>query len=171
VGFALVSPPVAAGVAGFLPLNLNARERAAGRDPAATPTAYLGDSGSHVLGFLVLVSPFAWPVLLVPLLDIARLSVVRVRAGSRPWIGDRRHLAHRLAAVGLSRVAAAAVLGGIALPACLAVGVARLADASLAVPALLGATGTILLFLVALAATRRAAGEGEIDENRETSGP
>ena len=116
LALAAPQPVAAAALLGFLPFNLNARRR--GRGPAqAPPSCYLGDSGSHLLGMLILLTPPAWPALCLPLLDLGRLSVVRWRAGSRPWIGDRRHLAHRLEAAGLGR---AGVLGGllaVALPA------------------------------------------------------
>jgi UDP-GlcNAc:undecaprenyl-phosphate GlcNAc-1-phosphate transferase len=95
---------------GFLPHNLFVRR-------GKVPSAYLGDSGSHLLALVLLAAgPSAWLVLWLPLLDLARLSWVRVRAGSRPWIGDRRHLAHRLEAKGLGPVAVVAVLLVLTLP-------------------------------------------------------
>lgn len=99
---------------GFLPYNLPP-----GR--AAAPRAYLGDSGSHLLALVLLASatqarPGAALVLWLPLLDLARLSWVRLRAGSRPWIGDRRHLAHRLQAAGLGRLAVVAALTLLTVP-------------------------------------------------------
>ena len=63
-----------------------------------------------LLGALVLLVPAAWPALALPLFDLLRLSALRLARGSRPWIGDRRHLAHRLEAAGLSR---AWVLGSL----------------------------------------------------------
>ena len=159
LGFAAVVPAVAGALAGFLPWNLNAREGRP-RDPSATPTAYLGDAGSHPLAFLVLLTPLAWPLLWLPLLDLARLSVVRWRAGSRPWIGDRRHLAHRLAARGLSRVEVVVVLGAIAAPGCGAAAWAAGPGVPLAPWLGAGAAGTLLLFLLACRATRNAVPEG-----------
>jgi len=91
-------------VLGFLPHNLFVRRGRA-------PSAYLGDSGSHLVALVLLAAgPAALVALWLPLLDLARLSWVRLRAGSRPWIGDRRHLAHRLEAAGLGPIAVAAVL-------------------------------------------------------------
>lgn len=115
LGFAQRAPLVAAAFAGFLPFNLFLR-RPDGHG-GSTPRAYLGDSGAHLAGALVALEPGLWPVLVVPLLDLARLARVRWARGSRPWIGDRRHLAHRLAARGLGPAAVAFVLGLVAAPA------------------------------------------------------
>ena len=38
----------------------------------------------------------------VPLADFLSVAWLRVRAGVRPWIGDRRHVTHRLIASGVS---------------------------------------------------------------------
>jgi len=119
-GFLVPQPFVAAVCLGFLPLNLDA-ERARNRASAA-PTAYLGDAGAFVLGFLVIATPRAWGILWLPLLDLARLAWLRTASGSRPWIGDRRHLAHRLRARGLGAPTVAALQALVALPAALLVG-------------------------------------------------
>lgn len=116
LGFAGAAAPVSAACLGFLPFNLDAarvRNRASG-----APSAYLGDAGAFLLGYLVLVQPRAAGLCVLPLLDLARLAWVRWRAGSRPWIGDRRHLAHRLLARGLSRAGVAALECALAAPAC-----------------------------------------------------
>ncbi len=104
------SPLGCGALLGFLPWNLGLRRGGGER----VPWAYLGDAGTHTLGVLIAATPSAWPVLLLPLLDLARLAPLRLRAGSRPWIGDRRHLAHRLAAAGLGRGSVAALLGAVA---------------------------------------------------------
>jgi UDP-GlcNAc:undecaprenyl-phosphate GlcNAc-1-phosphate transferase len=114
LGFALTAPLVSAACLGFLPFNMDAARHGEGR----APSAYLGDSGAFVLAGLVLLEPLACGVLVLPALDLARLSVLRLRAGSRPWLGDRRHLAHRLAARGLSPAAVAVLQCLIAAPAC-----------------------------------------------------
>jgi UDP-N-acetylmuramyl pentapeptide phosphotransferase/UDP-N-acetylglucosamine-1-phosphate transferase len=112
----LLRAPLLAGVLlGFLPFNLWIRRPAGG----GGPWSYLGDSGTHLLGVIFALDPGSWPVLLVPALDLARLSVVRLQRGSRPWIGDRRHLAHRLQARGLGPSAVAGVLVLLAAPAVL----------------------------------------------------
>ena len=115
VGF-LGSSPVLFGVLlGFLPFNLLGR-RPRGGGPLL-PAAYLGDAGSHLLGMMILLTPAAWPVLVLPLLDLARLSLLRASIGQAPWVGDRRHLAHRLADLGLDRLSVMGVLLLIAAPA------------------------------------------------------
>ena len=63
-GFLLPQPWIAAALLGFLPMNLDAGAR--WNRPSGAPTAYLGDAGSFVLGFLVLVTPAAWPLLWIP---------------------------------------------------------------------------------------------------------
>lgn len=146
LGFAPVAPLASAAVLGFLPWNLDAA-RAANRASRA-PTAYLGDAGAFLLATLVLFRPEAVGLLVLPFLDLARLTWVRWRAGSRPWLGDRRHLAHRLQARGLARPLTALLLAGIGAPAALG-SAAALARGSLTLGA--GAVGlTTLLFLAAL---------------------
>ncbi len=114
VGFASAAAACLAACLGLLPLNLDASR--AGRRAAGAPTIYLGDAGANVLALLIVFHPLAWPALWIPLLDIIRLSVLRKRLGSRPWIGDRRHLAHRLEARGLSRATVALLLALLTLP-------------------------------------------------------
>ena len=143
MGLAGANPLLAAPAAGFLVLNL-ARRRVDGH---RVPVCYLGDAGSHVLGILLLATPAAWPVLLVPALDLARLSVLRQRSGSAPWIGDRRHLSHRFENAGAPRLAVPALLAVVAAPA--VVGTA-LAGVWMAV----GVALTTGLFAAALALTR-----------------
>ena len=117
-GLWVAGSPLAAGALGVWLLNLFARRRAAEGDPGAgDPILYLGDAGSHLLGVAALVVPGAWPLLWVPLLDLARVSIVRLRLGQLPWRGDRRHLAHRLQRLGLSPWAVVAALLAVAAPA------------------------------------------------------
>jgi UDP-N-acetylmuramyl pentapeptide phosphotransferase/UDP-N-acetylglucosamine-1-phosphate transferase len=106
-----VAPCAAALLGGFLPWNLWLRL------DASRPRAYLGDAGSHLLGLLLVCEPRSAIWLVLPALDLVRLCWVRWRAGSRPWVGDRRHLAHRLQARGLQPTAAVLVLLGLASPA------------------------------------------------------
>lgn len=93
---------------GFLPWNVFVR-----RGPERVPLAYLGDSGSHLVGVLVASCPEARWVLVLPLLDLGRLCVLRVRQGRRPWDGDRLHLAHELERRGLGVLAVLGVLLGM----------------------------------------------------------
>ena len=120
---------VAGALAGFLPYNF----------PRAS--VFLGDSGSHLVGYLLAVlailphfysakltapsrlavlSPLF--ILAVPLVDLARVVCVRTLAGRPFWLGDTNHLSHRLVRAGLTKPqavgvlwAAAAVAGSLAL--------------------------------------------------------
>jgi UDP-N-acetylmuramyl pentapeptide phosphotransferase/UDP-N-acetylglucosamine-1-phosphate transferase len=127
--------PLAPAVAVFLLPNLLRR---GGR---AEPWAYLGDAGSQLLGVAVLLTPGAWPVLVLPTLDLAYVSILRVRLSRGPWEGDRRHLAHRLQRAGLGPWGVAALLVGISSPV-------------LIWPGFIGVAGTSLLFGVAAWGTR-----------------
>jgi UDP-GlcNAc:undecaprenyl-phosphate GlcNAc-1-phosphate transferase len=112
---------------GFLPHNF----------PRAT--AFLGDAGSHLVGYLLAVMailphfytqqrPRVWAVftplliLAVPLIDLAWVVFLRVRAGKPFYVGDTNHLSHRLVRSGFSQQRAvliiwliATALGAIAL--------------------------------------------------------
>jgi UDP-GlcNAc:undecaprenyl-phosphate GlcNAc-1-phosphate transferase len=100
---------------GFLPYNF----------PRAS--AFLGDAGSHLVGFLLAVlailphfysekNPDAWAVLTpilvlaVPLLDMAWVVTLRWRAGRPFYIGDTNHLSHRLVRRGLTHTQAVAAI-------------------------------------------------------------
>lgn len=105
----------AGALAGFLPYNY----------PKAS--AFLGDSGSHLTGFLLAVlailphfytavnpRPLAvlapLLVLAVPLGDMGSVMWIRWRAGRPIWEGDTNHLSHRLVRAGLSKPKAVAVI-------------------------------------------------------------
>jgi UDP-GlcNAc:undecaprenyl-phosphate GlcNAc-1-phosphate transferase len=112
---------------GFLPYNY----------PRAS--SFLGDAGSHLLGFLLAtlsIQPGIWPstgiplapmlgpilLLAVPLLDLLWVVILRTRMGQPFYIGDNNHLSHRLVRRGLSRTAAvaliwilAALIGGLSV--------------------------------------------------------
>ncbi len=104
---------------GFLPCNF----------PRAS--AFLGDAGSHLLGYLLSVltilphfftsehpralavlSPLL--ILAVPLLDLAYVVVRRWLSGKQFYIGDTNHLSHRLVRLGLSRSGAVLLIWIIA---------------------------------------------------------
>jgi len=108
-----VGSPAAGPLLGFLGWNLRGRGGAA---------AYLGDSGSHLVGCLVLLHPGAWPLMALPAMDLLRVSVLRVRRGQAPWEGDRRHLAHRLQEKGLPPLAVALCLWVVAAIPCVCPG-------------------------------------------------
>ncbi len=82
-------------VVGFLPHNLLGR-------------VFLGDTGSVFLGLLIGVLAIisggkvatAFLVMAIPLLDGAVVFFSRIVSGQSPFIGDRRHLHHRLLAIG-----------------------------------------------------------------------
>jgi len=96
---------------GFLPHNFpNAR-------------AFLGDSGSHLVGYLLAVlavlphfyheeqprrlavlTPLL--VLAMPLADLAWVVILRTRKGQPFYVGDTNHLSHRLVRSGLNRARA-----------------------------------------------------------------
>ena len=105
---------------GFLPHNF----------PKAR--AFLGDSGSHLVGYLLavlailphfinrdqpnrlaIISPLL--VLAVPLGDLAWVVLLRWRKGQPFYIGDTNHLSHRLVRAGLSKTTAVMLIWLIAL--------------------------------------------------------
>lgn len=96
---------------------------------------FMGDAGSLMLGFILAfltvrttyfgASSDARPVseawyavlmplvvLAVPLYDFASVVVIRLSQRRSPFVGDLQHLSHRLAAKGLSKRAAVAVIWG-----------------------------------------------------------
>jgi UDP-GlcNAc:undecaprenyl-phosphate GlcNAc-1-phosphate transferase len=100
---------------GFLPFNF----------PRAR--AFLGDAGSHLVGYLLAVlailphfytvrHPRHWAVLIpllvlgIPLLDMVQVVIVRWRLGKPFYHGDTNHLSHRLVDFGLSKSTAVVVL-------------------------------------------------------------
>lgn len=108
----------AGALAGFLPYNY----------PKAS--AFLGDSGSHLTGFLLAVlailphfytaqnpRPLAvlapLLVLAVPLGDMGCVMFIRWRLGKPVWEGDTNHLSHRLVRRGLGKPQAVAVIWGL----------------------------------------------------------
>lgn len=150
LGFSAVAPLVAAALCGFLPFNLWIRSRigpAPGR--ASVPRAYLGDAGSHALGILLLLHPQTRLALCLPILDLVRVAFVRMKLGIAPWIGDRRHLAHRMQARGLTPTATVAGLCTIAAPLVLA-GLIQPGHARAWVGLASGAAGSLLFFVAAL---------------------
>jgi UDP-GlcNAc:undecaprenyl-phosphate GlcNAc-1-phosphate transferase len=87
-----------------------------------TPAAiFMGDSGSHFLGYLVAVmaasvtyfsrsySMSRFPILVplfilaVPLFDTAAVVVIRLRNHKPIYVGDHNHISHRFVKMGMSR--------------------------------------------------------------------
>jgi UDP-GlcNAc:undecaprenyl-phosphate GlcNAc-1-phosphate transferase len=100
---------------GFLPYNF----------PRAR--AFLGDSGSHLIGYLLAVlailphfysvrHPRQWAVLIplfvlaIPLADLGWVVFLRWRIGQPFYQGDTNHLSHRLVRRGLTRTQAVLVI-------------------------------------------------------------
>jgi len=124
---ALIALVGAGALLGFLPFNF----------PNAS--AFLGDSGSHLVGYLLAVlsilphfysrkNPEVFAVfkpllvLAVPLADLVWVVILRWRLGQPFYVGDNNHLSHRLVRRGWSRPGAvlfiwllAALSGALAL--------------------------------------------------------
>ncbi|MBI4175463.1 undecaprenyl/decaprenyl-phosphate alpha-N-acetylglucosaminyl 1-phosphate transferase [Candidatus Berkelbacteria bacterium] len=83
---------------------------------------FLGDSGSHIMGYLIGVAAIvsggklatAALVLSLPILDALWAIVRRLGAGRSPFAADRGHLHHRLLDLGLSQPVVTATLMTIA---------------------------------------------------------
>jgi UDP-GlcNAc:undecaprenyl-phosphate GlcNAc-1-phosphate transferase len=88
---------------------------------------FLGDCGSHFIGFtmasLTLLERYVshasssyFPVLMpvivlaLPIVDTATVVVIRLRERRPIYVGDSRHLSHRLVALGMSRPLAVATI-------------------------------------------------------------
>ena len=77
---------------------------------------FLGDSGSLLLGtwfagvFLEQQHPAFLLVGALPMADLVTVAWLRWRAGRRPWVGDRAHVSHRLARLGVGEGWAVAFL-------------------------------------------------------------
>ncbi len=116
---ALLALAMCGALVGFLPWNF------------PTGRVFLGDAGSHLVGFLVAVlaimphfftpqNPRGFAVLApllilaVPLLDLIQVVIGRWRRGQPFYVGDTNHFSHLLVRRGLSRTAAVLVLWTIA---------------------------------------------------------
>ncbi|MCQ2378672.1 MAG: undecaprenyl/decaprenyl-phosphate alpha-N-acetylglucosaminyl 1-phosphate transferase [Victivallaceae bacterium] len=100
---------------------------------AAPATIFMGDSGSHFLGYLVAVIaakttffysgvslsrlPQLMPlfILALPLFDTAMVVAIRTWNRRPFWIGDLNHISHRFVRMGLSRKQAVALVHLLAL--------------------------------------------------------
>ena len=108
----LVAAALAGACLGFLPCNIN---------PAKM---FMGDTGAmfigYTLGCLTVmdmfrasdVITFAVPFLVLglPIFDMGFAAVRRIISGRNPFSGDKKHLHHKLVAIGLSQRKAVAVL-------------------------------------------------------------
>jgi UDP-GlcNAc:undecaprenyl-phosphate/decaprenyl-phosphate GlcNAc-1-phosphate transferase len=155
-GSSVVAAALAGVCLGFLPFNYRPRH------PAAL---FMGDSGSHLLGFslgglALLTNPggaggvavaVAAPILILalPLLDTGLVTAVRFAEGRPVWEGGRDHSSHRLVYEGLSERRAVALLLGIAAN-CTLTAIALVMFDDLLLTAI--AAGTTLALLVGFAA-------------------
>ncbi|MFH0905618.1 MAG: MraY family glycosyltransferase [bacterium] len=105
--FAFIDQPETAAIAaivlgaalGFLPYNWH---------PAKI---FMGDSGSHLLGFMLAVLAIisggklatAALVLGLPIVDLFWAVIRRLRHGRLPWVADKQHLHHQLLGAGLGQ--------------------------------------------------------------------
>jgi len=119
-GSAVVASALAGACLGFLPFNYR---------PHRPASIFMGDSGSHMLGFALgglalLASPggaggaaaaVAAPILILalPFLDTAFVMLVRFAEGRPVWQGGRDHSSHRLVYYGMGERRAVALLLGI----------------------------------------------------------
>jgi UDP-GlcNAc:undecaprenyl-phosphate GlcNAc-1-phosphate transferase len=139
-GVSLLSGMIGGSFFGFLPRNFY---------PARQ---FLGEVGSTVagfsLGFLAIVSSakiaIALAVLAIPIADIARVAVGRIRRGVAPWKGDDTHLHFRLLQSGLSQRKAVIFLWAVSL-------VAGLAALSLQTKGKLFLVGCLVIFTFSVA--------------------
>ena len=96
-------------------------------------TIFMGDGGSLVVGFLLgfltvrttyygdsqetrwygIFMPII--VLAIPLYDLVAVTIIRLRQGKSPFVGDQQHFSHRLVQSGLSKEAAVLVICGCSM--------------------------------------------------------
>jgi UDP-GlcNAc:undecaprenyl-phosphate GlcNAc-1-phosphate transferase len=150
---------------GFLFFNVN---------PARV---FLGDCGSLFIGYLMgsltlleryvshassTLFPVLMPVfvLAVPLIDSFTVTFIRIREKRPIYVGDRRHLSHRLVALGFSQPMAVRILWLMTF--CLGMGAASLTDSTVAqsVGILVQSLGFVALVLILIFSERRAAASG-----------
>ena len=130
-------------------------------------TVFLGDCGSLFIGYVIAsltlleryvsnasstLFPVLMPVLVlaVPIMDTATVVLIRLREGRPIYVGDRRHLSHRLIALGFSTRQAVLFLYLVTLT--LGLGAVNLSNATLAQSAviLVQSMGLVALILVLL---------------------
>ncbi len=113
----VVAVALGASVLGFLPFNLR---------PGKSALAWMGDSGSQVIGFTLAslglassytvasstVATLVLPVLVlaVPILDTTLVTIVRLLEGRPVSQGGRDHSSHRLVSLGVSETGAVVLL-------------------------------------------------------------
>jgi UDP-GlcNAc:undecaprenyl-phosphate GlcNAc-1-phosphate transferase len=149
-------------LAGFLLYN---------RPPASV---FLGDCGSLFIGYVIAsltlleryvshasstLFPVLMPVLVlaVPIIDTATVTLIRLREGRPIYVGDRRHLSHRLVALGFSNRTAVSFLYLLTLS--LGLGAVNLPNATVreSLVILVQSIGIVALVLVLLFVDRAPA--------------
>ena len=116
----VISVALGAGILGFLPFNLR---------PGRGALAWMGDSGSQVIGFTLgalglassytvassTVATLVLPVLVlaVPILDTTLVTIVRLLEGRPVSQGGRDHSSHRLVSLGVSETGAVVLLAAV----------------------------------------------------------
>lgn len=150
VAAGILAAVVAGSAAGFLGLNFPR-----GR-------VFLGDGGSLLLGGCLAMALLAsrrveWLLLAaVPLADLLSVALLRLRLGVRPWVGDRRHVTHRLMARGVAEPIAVLLLALIQA-ACSLLAAGRLfAEPHLGAPLLVAGVIAALAFCMLLVPLPRA---------------
>jgi UDP-GlcNAc:undecaprenyl-phosphate GlcNAc-1-phosphate transferase len=156
------------GLVGFLVFNF----------PPAT--IFMGDRGSLVIGFLLAVLTVrttyydpslggGWyavfmplVVLAIPLYDLVSVTLIRLRQGRSPMVGDQQHFSHRLVHRGLSPRGAVVVIW--AATAVTGIGGVALGSLEAWQAILVGVqTGLVLLVIALLEHASRRAGAREQD--------
>jgi UDP-GlcNAc:undecaprenyl-phosphate GlcNAc-1-phosphate transferase len=108
---ALIAIILAGSILGFLPFNFN---------PASI---FMGDSGSQFLGYMLGILAIicggklatAGLVLGFPILDGLWVIVRRLITGRSPFVADKKHLHHRLLAIGFSQKQVVFILYGLSV--------------------------------------------------------
>ncbi|MSR19278.1 MAG: undecaprenyl/decaprenyl-phosphate alpha-N-acetylglucosaminyl 1-phosphate transferase [Phycisphaerales bacterium] len=160
------------GLAGFLLFNFPYRAHGGSASSAASGARiFMGDGGSlpvgYALGVLTARTTFVDPtdptfalgsawygifmpllVMAVPLYDLIAVSLLRIREGRSPFVGDQRHLSHRLVGHGLTKRQAVLVIW--ALAAITGIGGVMLGGVAPWQAALIGAQTLIALGVLAL---------------------
>ncbi|HVD97915.1 MAG TPA: MraY family glycosyltransferase [Cytophagaceae bacterium] len=85
---------------------------------------FMGDTGSLVCGFIISVMAIKFvetkmisntpavsvAILFIPILDTARVFVLRIMAGKSPFIPDKNHIHHKLVEIGFSQLSTVLIL-------------------------------------------------------------
>ncbi len=130
---------------GFLVFNFPFRPRTVEADGRGRGGAsiFMGDGGSLVIGFLLAIlsvrityipatpAPSILPratthfllvpliILAIPLYDFCSVTLIRLRQGRSPFVGDLQHFSHRLVNHGLSQRAAVLIIYGCTAVTCI----------------------------------------------------